>query len=127
MKRPLEKDNTSYIENTNKENEPKYKIFKHGDIILVDDVYNIRYYVKSKTEIFTRHYTEMNCPYCQKNIKQYIGMYDYIDPELIKFFPEVLTNHLRKEHFDKFVAIKNSNVDLSVKYCELVITKKVVL
>ena len=69
----------------------------------------------------------MKCPFCQMNISQYISMgYDRI-PELIKFEPENLTNHLRKKHSDNFIIIKKSTIDIDDKYCELVITKKLVL
>lgn len=48
------------------DNEPKHKIYKKGDIVLLDDEFNISYDVKSIRNIFIRHFAEMKCPFCDE-------------------------------------------------------------
>jgi hypothetical protein len=66
MKRELEDDNIS------ENNEIKYKIYKPNEIILIDESFNIKYHIESKREIFIRHFAEMKCPFCQKEITQFV-------------------------------------------------------
>jgi hypothetical protein len=79
MKRELKEDNIS------ENNEQNLKKFKQGDIILINENLNIKYYIESKREIFIRHFAEMKCPFCQKEITQFISIGYDKDPELIEF------------------------------------------
>lgn len=121
MKRQLE-ENIIF-----EDDKQKYKIHKKGDIILLDDEFNICYDVESKTNIFTRHYANMNCPFCDKEIQEFISMGYDKDPENIEFEPTNIQNHLRKIHKDEFLAIKKSLIDINKKICKLILIKKLIL
>jgi len=128
MKRQLEENNT--LENKNnilEDDKQKYKIYKTGDIILLDDEFNIGYDVESKKNIFTRHYANMNCPLCNEEIYEFISMGYDKDPENIEFEPTNIQNHLRKIHKDEFLTIKKSSIDITKKNCKLILIKKLIL
>lgn len=103
------------------------KIYKSNDMILIDDKYTIEYDIFSKRNIFIRHYVEMNCSFCEKEICQYIGMDLDTDPEDIKFFPLELKNHLKKKHSDEFVCIKKLSINKKKQKCKLILKKKIIL
>ena len=114
-------------ENILEKDEQYAKLCKQGDIILIDDNYIIGYNISSKKNIFIRHYVEIKCPFCEKEIYQFISDGYDEDPESIKFTPDILINHMRKLHSDEFIAVKKSKIDLSNKICEITLTKKVLL
>lgn len=115
------------VENIIEKDDVLTKIYKSGDIILIEDNYIIGYNILSKINIFTRHYVKMNCQYCKKEIYQLICNNCDRDPESINFTPDILINHIRKLHSDEFIAVKKSTIDLTNKICELTLIKKVLL
>lgn len=120
MKRQL----NEIITSENNDDEPKHKIYKKGDIVLLDDEFNISYDIKSIRNIFIRHFAEMKCPFCNEKINEFISMDLDRDPEKIEFEPVNIQNHLRKTHKNEFLTIKKSSVDIKKEICKLILTTK---
>jgi hypothetical protein len=122
----LEKSPNDRLEKSS-DDEHKKKIYKSGDIILIEDNYKIKYEIESERNIFIRHYATIKCPLCKKNISECIGMGMETDPSEIKFESTQLENHFRQSHKDEIISIKKSIVNINKQIVELVLTKKVIL
>ncbi len=84
LEEALEKSSNYRLEKSS-DDEHNKKIYKSGDIILIEDNYKINYDIKSERNIFIRHYVTIKCPICKKNISEYIGIGMDTNPCEIKF------------------------------------------
>jgi hypothetical protein len=95
------------------------KIYKSGDIILIEDNYKISYEIESKRNIFLSNNVNIKYPICIKNLSECICMSLDTDPYKIKFEPTILENHLRQAHKDEIIYIKKkSKIDINKQICE---------
>jgi hypothetical protein len=95
---------------------------------MIDDEYCIRCNFYDETNIFTRYYIEIICPFCDENIIECLGFSsDYNERiannkiDLMNFF-----KHLRNLHCDNFISIKNIDSDVKKEIVKFTLVKKVI-
>ena len=118
-------NNEKTIENNEKTIENKSENFKIRNFIIVEETIKLNYDITSNTNIFTRHYAYLKCPFCSQRFNEYISIGYDNPPKKIEFNPENLLMHLRKH--ENIISIKESKVITKTQNCEIVILKKIIL
>jgi hypothetical protein len=121
-----------------------HKIFRSsydiGNIILINDSQKIRYSLSSEENIFSESCAKFKCPFCENNICEYIKTIQPIFGKTTfgkttfgkktkdkKFIPINMENHLKNNHSDKVICVKNIKLNKKKQFCEFIIIKKIVL
>lgn len=112
---------------TNQVNQAKK--YKVGDIILVDDNYCLNCDFRTNKEIFLRYIVETKCPFCDEKIIDWLGFKEHFEHKTANnnIYMTQLFLHLRKEHKDEFIEIKNIKGDYEKELIKFTLVKKVVL
>lgn len=129
LKRHIEFESEKEKEREKEINTNVNKKYKSGDIILIDDEYCLKCDFYVKTNIFTKWFVKTQCPLCDENITECLGLEQYFNERtsnnnvnLTKLF-----SHIRKSHTDDLVCIKNISSDVKKEIVKFTLKKKVIL